>query len=141
MNLYKHASSLNFTLFLLAFDTPTHVVHALVDTTELEIAIMDSYLLTYFHEVIKREPVRVKANKELPINYGLILAPNSENFTKCFTKYIKNNPQDIFNSVRKNLKPLKVRVKCIILLIIKELIISMTKLLDADWLRGVQLFH
>jgi hypothetical protein len=23
----------------------------------------------------------------------------------------------------------------------KELIISMTKLLDADWLRGVQLFH
>ncbi|CAB3987730.1 potassium channel [Paramuricea clavata] len=89
------------------FDTPTDVVQALVDTTELEIAIMDSYLLTYFHEVIKREPVRVKANKELPINYGLVLAPNSENFTKCFTKYIKNNPQDIFNSVRKNLKPLK----------------------------------
>jgi hypothetical protein len=85
------------------------VVEALVETPDLEMAIMDSYLLTYYHEVIKREPVRVKANLEQPINYGLVMAPNSANFTKCFTRYIRNNPQGIFNSIRKNLKPLKVR--------------------------------
>ncbi|XP_028414723.1 uncharacterized protein LOC114537825 isoform X2 [Dendronephthya gigantea] len=89
------------------FDTPKDVVEALVDTTSLEVAIMDSYLLSYYHEVIKREPVRVKANEELPINYGLSLAPNSENFTQCFIRYIKNNPQDIFESIRQNLNPLK----------------------------------
>lgn len=91
-----------------AFDTPKDVVEALVDTTSLDVAIMDSYLLSYYHEVIKREPVRVKANKELPINYGLSLARNSENFTQCFIRYIKNNPQDIFDSIRQNLNPLKV---------------------------------
>ena len=77
---------------------------------ELEVAIMDSYLLTHFHEVIKQADVRVNANLEQAINYGLVLAENSENFTKCFTRYIRNNPQDIFDSIRKNLKPLKVRL-------------------------------
>lgn len=69
---------------------------------------MDSYLLTYYHEVIRREPVRVNENLEQPINYGLVLAPNSENFTKCFTRYIQDNPQKIFQSISQNLKPLKV---------------------------------
>jgi hypothetical protein len=32
-------------------------------------------------------------------------------------------------------------VKLSIIALVNELIISMTKLLDADWLRGVQLFH
>ena len=100
--------SVNFNRFTSAFGTPKDVIAQLVDTTNLEAVLMDSYLLTRYHEVIKREPVRVKQNYEQPINYGLAMAPNSTNFTECFTRYVHNYPQEIFNSVRNNYKPLKV---------------------------------
>ena len=100
-----------YNRFILAFGTPNDVITELVDTTNLEGVLMDSYLLTYYHEVIKREPVRVKQVFEQPVNYGLVMAPNSTNFTDCFTRYVQNYPQEIFKSIRDNYKPLKVTWK------------------------------
>ena len=79
------------------------------DKTNLKVAIMDNYLLSYFNEVIEREPVRVHANLEQAINYGLVMAPNSSRLTECFRRFVRNNPQDIFDIILSNLKPLKVR--------------------------------
>ena len=81
-----------------------------MDTKELEVAIMDNYLLSHFHKIIKREPVRVQSNLEQPINYGLVMAPNSNKLAACFRDFVRNNPQDIFDIIRSNLNPLKVRM-------------------------------
>ncbi|XP_046847694.1 uncharacterized protein LOC124441289 [Xenia sp. Carnegie-2017] len=89
------------------FKTPNEVIETLVEKSELDMVIMDSYLLSFYHEIIKEKPVRIKDHLEQPINYGFVLSKGSENFTQCFRAYVKNYPQKIFKSIRDNIHPLK----------------------------------
>ncbi|KAK3735597.1 hypothetical protein QZH41_013716, partial [Actinostola sp. cb2023] len=73
----------------------------------LSASLIDNYVLTYYHEYVKDNPVRIETTYQHPITYGVVLRNNASKMTNCFRTYIRNHPQEVFEVIAKYLEPLK----------------------------------
>ena len=78
---------------------------------KLKGALIDNYVLTHYSDFVEKNDVRIETTFEHAITYGLSLRANaSSDMVNCFRRYVRNHPQEAFEIIAKNLKPLKVMV-------------------------------
>ena len=70
---------------------------------------VDSYIASTFGEYFYTNKVRTDRMMDYPITYGIRMAKGSERLTKCLRKYLRDNPQEVFELLKKSLNPTKVR--------------------------------
>lgn len=74
----------------------------------LHAAMIDNYILSASAEVLKKSKLRMEREVEHPVTYGIVIVDNSTKVEKCFRKYIRHYPQELFEIIHDNLVPVKV---------------------------------
>ena len=77
--------------------------------SEIDGALVDNYVISYFLNLISDEPIRVEKYIEHGISYGVGLTSNSSQLEKCMRYFVKNYPQEVFEVIAGKLQPLRVR--------------------------------
>lgn len=74
---------------------------------EIDGALVDNYVITHSLNLIQKEPIRIERYIDHKITYGVVLAENSSKFETCLRRFLRNNPQEVFELIAANLVPLK----------------------------------
>jgi hypothetical protein len=70
---------------------------------------IDNYIVNAVGDQLKNYDVRTHEMIDHPITYGIRMAQGSEELEKCIRRYLRDHPQEVFDMLRKSLKPVKVR--------------------------------
>ncbi|EDO27383.1 predicted protein [Nematostella vectensis] len=76
-------------------------------TNDIDGALVDNYVITYFLKLIRDEPIRVEKYIDHSITYGVALALNSSRLEACMREYFNDYPHEVFESIAEKLSPLK----------------------------------
>ena len=75
---------------------------------EIDGALVDNYVVTYHVNLIQDDPIRVERYIDHKIPYGVALASGSQRLEKCIRSHLADYPQEVFEKIAENLKPLRV---------------------------------
>lgn len=73
----------------------------------IEGMLIDNYIVNALGDYFKNYDVRTHEMIDHPITYGIRMAQGSEELEKCIRRYLRDHPQEVFDMLRKSLKPVK----------------------------------
>ena len=93
----------------LGYENHHSMLTDLMTSKILHAAMIDNFILSASTEALKKSKLRMEREIEHPVTYGIVMVHNSSKLEKCFQKYKRHYPQELFEIIADKLVPVKVR--------------------------------
>lgn len=103
----------SFIIFNLPYITAFAQNHELIDnltSNQLHGGIIDNFILSSIQPVLQKEKLRIEREFPYSVTYGVAIRENAKTTEKCFRRYVHHYPQRMFETISKELKPVKVLI-------------------------------
>eukprot|EP00794_Sanderia_malayensis_P000298 gene298-924_t len=90
-----------------AYDHHHQLFEDLIIHNKLDGVIIDNFILSSIHRKLEEHKLRIEREIPYPVMYGTALGPNSSKVESCFRRYIRHNPQKMFEKISEKLFPVR----------------------------------